>query len=442
MNEHAVNERPVSEAPWQRWLRTPWRGLGLWFLGIPATFVGLWFITVVSLISSFVGILLFPSATMALRKQLDVYRDKIERWTGNRIERPYLPEPAPEPGVMGAVHRFLALARDPATWRDYLWVAADPFVALFTAALPGLLILYGLWGYAVAAFAGDMIGHYGGSDWYAYVHVTDGYGRDAGRVGSTLVVATLCVVAGHLLGPVMMRVYGRWGTAVLGPTEKSRLALRVRHLTETRSDAVDASAAELRRIERDLHDGAQARLVAMGMSLGAIEHLLDKDPEKARILLAQTRESSAKALHELRDLVRGIHPPVLADRGVADAVKALALDHPLHVEVTADLPARPEPPVESAAYFAVSEILTNAAKHSGASRVWVDMRYERGMLRITVTDDGHGGASLDGGTGLRGIERRIGTFDGVLALNSPVGGPTIVTLELPCALSSPKTSPS
>jgi signal transduction histidine kinase len=179
----------------------------------------------------------------------------------------------------------------------------------------------------------------------------------------------------------------------------------------------------------------------MGMTLGAIEHLLDKDPEKARLLLAETRASSAKALHELRDLVRGIHPPVLADRGLGDAVKALALDHPMRVEVVADLPGRAEPPVESAAYFAVSEILTNAAKHAGASRVWIDMRYENGMLRITITDDGRGGATLDGGTGLRGIERRIGTFDGVLALSSPVGGPTIVTLELPCALSSPKTSP-
>jgi len=178
------------------------------------------------------------------------------------------------------------------------------------------------------------------------------------------------------------------------------------------------------------------------MTLGAIEHLLDKDPEKARVLLAETRQTSAQALQELRDLVRGIHPPVLADRGLGDAVKALALDHPLRPEVTVDLPGRADPPVESAAYFAVSEILTNAAKHSGASRVWIDLRYEDGTLRISVTDDGRGGARMEDGTGLRGIERRIGTFDGVLALSSPPGGPTIVTLELPCALSSPKTSPS
>ncbi|MEU9840153.1 histidine kinase [Actinomadura sp. NPDC048032] len=432
----------MEETRLQRHVRAPWRGLALWLLGIPATLAGLWFITVVSMITSFVGVLLFPSSTMLLRERLDAYRVRINRWTEVRIARPYLPEPEREPGVHGMFKRFVALVGDPATWRDYLWTLTDPIVSVFTAALPGLLILYGVWGYVLAAFAGEMIGHYGGSDWYAYVHVTEGYGRDTGRVLSTVAVATACIALGYAIGPKMLSAYGHWGRAILGPTRKSELALRVQHLTETRSEAVDASAAELRRIERDLHDGAQARLVAMGMSLGAIEHLLDRDPEKARILLAETRASSAKALHELRDLVRGIHPPVLADRGVADAVRALALDHPLDVEVSADLPARPEPPVESAAYFAVSEILTNAAKHSGASRVWIDMRHENGMLRITVTDDGRGGATLEGGSGLRGIERRIGTFDGVLALSSPVGGPTIVTMELPCALSSPKISPS
>ncbi|WP_344903612.1 sensor histidine kinase [Actinomadura meridiana] len=437
-----MTETRQRETRLQRHVRAPWRGLALGLLGIPAMLVGIWFITVVSLITSFVGVLLFPSATMLLRTQLDAYRVRINRWTDAKIQRPYLPEPEIEPGLNGLLKRFARLISDPATWRDYLWAAADPIVVLFTAALPGLLILYGLWGFALATFAGGMIGHYGGTDWYAYIHVTEGYDRDAARLVSTVVIATACVVAGHLIGPKMLEVYGQWGRFVLGPTKKSELALRVQHLTETRSEAVDASAAELRRIERDLHDGAQARLVAMGMSLGAIEHLLDKDPAKARVLLAQTRESSAKALHELRDLVRGIHPPVLADRGLGDAVKALALDHPMRVEVTADLPERPEPPVESAAYFAVSEFLTNAAKHSGASQVWIDLRYDNGMLRITVTDDGRGGASLDGGTGLRGIERRIGTFDGVLALSSPVGGPTIVTMELPCALSSPKTSPS
>ncbi|MEU2085612.1 histidine kinase, partial [Streptomyces albus] len=196
------------------------------------------------------------------------------------------------------------------------------------------------------------------------------------------------------------------------------------------------SAAELRRIERDLHDGAQARLVAMGMSLGAIEALVERDPARAKEMIAQARENSAEALTELRDLVRGIHPPVLAERGLPDALRALALRMPAPVEADIELPGRFEEPVETAVYFAVSELLTNAAKHSGASRVWLDVLYARSApggpaIRVTVTDDGKGGASLDGGSGLHGVRRRLAQFDGVLALSSPAGGPTMITLEVP-----------
>jgi len=214
-----------------------------------------------------------------------------------------------------------------------------------------------------------------------------------------------------------------------------QLEQRIDRLTETRHDAVDNSAAELRRIERDLHDGAQARLVAMGMNLGTIEALLEKDPAQARELLSKARESSAEALTELRDLVRGIHPPVLAERGLGDAVKALALRMPVQTEVDVELPGRSGAPVESAAYFAVSESLTNAVKHSGADRIWVDMTYSGGCLRIAITDNGKGGAAIGTGSGLSGLERRLGTFDGVLAVSSPAGGPTMVTMEIPCELS-------
>ncbi|MEU1167319.1 histidine kinase, partial [Streptomyces sp. NPDC005921] len=229
----------------------------------------------------------------------------------------------------------------------------------------------------------------------------------------------------------------RLTAAVLDPG-KGELVERVRVLTETRKDAVDTSAAELRRIERDLHDGAQARLVAMGMDLGTVEMLMDRDPEQAKRLLAQTRQASVEALGELRDLVRGIHPPVLAERGLGDAVRALALRLPVPTEVTVELPGRADAPVESAAYFAVSEVLTNAVKHSGADRIWVDVHHVEeggGMLRVTVTDHGRGGAVIGAGSGLAGVERRLGTFDGVLAVSSPAGGPTMVTMEIPCALS-------
>ena len=214
----------------------------------------------------------------------------------------------------------------------------------------------------------------------------------------------------------------------------------MQHLAQTRSEAIDTGAAEMRRIERDLHDGAQARLVAMGMTLDAAGQLIDDNPAAARALLLEARDASVRALNELRDLVRGIHPPVLADRGLADAVRALVLDTPVRARLAADLPGRLPAPVESAAYFAVSELLANVAKHAEASQAWVDIRHADGILRIGVSDNGCGGANPACGTGLRGIERRLAAFDGVLAVSSPPGGPTAVTMEIPCALSSPKTS--
>jgi signal transduction histidine kinase len=203
---------------------------------------------------------------------------------------------------------------------------------------------------------------------------------------------------------------------------------------------VDAAAAELRRIERDLHDGAQARLVALGMNLRAAERLIPVNPDAALALVAEARDASVRALTELRELVRGVHPPVLADRGLADAVRALALDCPLATQTDIDLPGRLPAPVETACYFAVAELLTNAAKHSGARDARIDVRHADGMLRIDVTDFGLGGADPAAGGGLAGVEKRLAAFDGIMAISSPAGGPTIVVLEVPCALSSPKTS--
>jgi signal transduction histidine kinase len=241
--------------------------------------------------------------------------------------------------------------------------------------------------------------------------------------------------------------------SLLRPEPDPELAGRVQQLTRTRADAVDTAAAELRRVERDLHDGAQARLVALGMSLRAAERLITTSPQAAIALIAEARESSSKALTELRDLVRGIYPPVLADRGLADAVQALALDTPLRIETDIDLPGRVDAPVESACYFAVAEALANAVKHSGARTVQIRIRFtagpsrsrmrpdpKPGLLRIEVTDNGTGGADPARGTGLHGMERRLATFDGILAVSSPPGGPTMIIMEVPCALSSPKTS--
>jgi signal transduction histidine kinase len=227
---------------------------------------------------------------------------------------------------------------------------------------------------------------------------------------------------------------------LLGLGPDADLVQQVRRLTESRADAVDTAASELRRLERDLHDGAQARLVALGMHLRAAERLIPTSPDAALALVAEARESSARALTELRELVRGAHPPVLADRGLGAAISALALDTPMRVETDVQLPGRLPAPIETACYFAVAELLTNAVKHAGATQARISLAHADGTLRVVVTDFGTGGADPSRGSGLAGIEKRLAAFDGILAIISPVGGPTMCVLEVPCALSSQKTS--
>lgn len=218
---------------------------------------------------------------------------------------------------------------------------------------------------------------------------------------------------------------------LLGSPGSAEMAERIETLETSRAGAVTVQDSELRRIERDLHDGAQARLVALGMSLGMAEQKLGDDPEQASQLLAEARAGAEQALRELRDLARGIHPPVLTDRGLEAALTALANSTPLHVSLAVDVPVRPPSAVESAAYFVAAEALTNAAKHAQAD--WLDIRIARigHRLELEITDDGVGGANPDG-TGLVGLRRRVQALDGKLTITSPPGGPTTVYAELPC----------
>ncbi|MFF4310028.1 sensor histidine kinase [Streptomyces sp. NPDC001507] len=381
----------------------------------------------VALIPIGIGIVTTPWILGGIRDVADVRRRLAYEWCGVRIRSAYRTLPADA----NPWARTFGMLRDPQVGRDVLWLFVDMTAGFLTALLPAVLLFYPFEGFAVAAGLWRVVAD-GETYWYGFVPV-DGQATALAAAALGAVV----LVGAFRYTPALLTAHFRLTRAVLDPG-KGELVERVRVLTETRKDAVDASAAELRRIERDLHDGAQARLVAMGMDLGTIEMLLDKDPEKARQLLAQTRRASVEALGELRDLVRGIHPPVLAERGLGDAVRALALRLPVPTEVTVELPGRADAPVESAAYFAVSEVLTNAVKHSGADRIWVDLHHVPdggGMLRISVTDHGRGGAVVGAGSGLAGVERRLGTFDGVLAVSSPAGGPTMVTMEIPCALS-------
>jgi signal transduction histidine kinase len=342
------------------------------------------------LVVVWVGVAILVPTLPALRWMADRQRSMAGRVLGVEIPRPYRPVP---PG--GPLVRLRAMAADPMTWRDLIWV---------------------LWA------------------------VTFGW-----ALSFVALILLLAVATGFLwwygVGPIL------WTRSVVdrallsyGTTEV--LERRVQVLTKSRAEAVDHSAAELRRLERDLHDGTQARLVSLSMSLGIAETLFDTDPEAAQRMVAEARSTTTAAIGELRSVVRGIHPPVLADRGLDGAVRALALDMAIPVEVSGSLPGRPPAPVESAVYFAVAECLANAAKHAAPRQAWVALEHRDGRLRAVVGDDGRGGADPDRGSGMRGVMRRLAAFDGTMSVSSPAGGPTIVTLEVPCDLSSPKTTPS
>jgi len=206
---------------------------------------------------------------------------------------------------------------------------------------------------------------------------------------------------------------------------------RVEELTQSRAGAVEAAESQLRRIERDLHDGAQARLVALGMNIGLAEQQLAKDPEKAKEHLAEAREAAGAALEELRDLARGIHPPILADRGLDAAIRALTAHTAVPVSVDVELAERPPAAVETAAYFVAAEGLANALKHAQASRIDIAVHEREGAVVVRVLDDGRGGVSEAGG--LRGLRQRVEALDGSLRIASPEGGPTVIEAVLPCA---------
>lgn len=300
---------------------------------------------------------------------------------------------APTDGL-GTMARLRVWVMDPMTWRDFGWMVVSVTVGFALSLLTVLLLL--------------------------------------------LVVTGLIWWFGAV--PIM-QARSRIDLSLLTRGRTERLEERVHVLTETRSQSIDHSAAELRRIERDLHDGAQARLVALGMTLGLAEELVERDPEAAIALLSEARSSTGTALQELRQVVRGMHPPVLADRGLGGAVEALALDMAVPVQVHNRLSERVPAPIESAIYFAVAECLANTGKHANASYGWIELSREGYLLRAVVGDDGDGGAAPDRGTGLRGVAQRLAAFDGTMRVHSPVGGPTLITLEVPCDWSSPKTTP-
>lgn len=220
--------------------------------------------------------------------------------------------------------------------------------------------------------------------------------------------------------------------ALLGPTAKERTSLQVSRLESSRAAAVDSAESERRRIERDLHDGAQQRLVALAANLGAARGKLDTDPEVGRTMVAAAHDEAKAALAEIRDLVRGIHPVILEDRGIDAALSAVVARSPVPVELDVQLTERPPATIESAAYFVVSEALANVARHSEATRAAVSIANASGRLVVEIRDDGRGGADASLGTGLQGLRDRVAGLGGTMHVISPQGGPTTISVELPC----------
>jgi signal transduction histidine kinase len=388
--------------------------------GVILVYALLW--SVPTSLAAGLGVLLFLGVTWLIRRLANLQRRRAAAVLGKPVPSPYTPLPR------GPLTRTRTLIADPATWRDLAWLLCQ-----FAAGVVCVTLAFGLWMAAAQCLSAPVLRALLPATTSFDPAVLEFTGRSGPLTWLLVPVGAVLVVVAYRLPRHLIAGQARLAGWLLAPTTAARLSTRVDHLTATRAAAVDASAIELRRVERDLHDGAQARLVGLAMNLGMAQDVIDADPAGAKTLLTQARVDAGAALSELRDLVRGIHPPVLADRGLAGAVRALALTSPIPIELDLRLDRRPSAPVESAAYFVIAESLTNAVRHSAARRVWITIADGGPVLRITVRDDGHGGADPAHGTGLRGIQRRLSVFDGTLRIASPTGGPTVLDMALPCA---------
>lgn len=403
-----VRPTPVDERGLLERLRLTGVAAATFLLGLPALVLAILSLLAVALGPLGVGFVLANAVVPATAALAGLHR----RLTGALLGEPVAASYAGTSG-RGLLGRPPVWMRDPNRWRDVGFLAFSGTGGLVLSGLPGLLLVTPL------------------------VHLV-GLLLEGGWVwGLLLAISSVCPLVWWVVTPPLVRARALAERGLLGHSRVANLERRVERVEETRSASLDHSAAEIRRIERDLHDGAQARIAAVGMSVGLAEKLLATDPAAAAELLREARESTVSALEDLRSVVRGIHPPVLADRGLGGAIEALALPIPLPVTLRLDIPAGLPAPVESAAYFAVVECVANTVKHASATRAWITAEHRGGVLRLVVGDDGVGGASSTGtsGTGLSGIGRRLAAFDGTMGVLSPVGGPTVVTMEVPCRTS-------
>jgi len=419
-------------APIGRFLLAPWRGRAwrdLWFvilssalsllplglIGLPwAFFAPIYLPSTLAFLALLAAVLLGPQLTTLRRSAYYKIRGaQIPRAPHTARDAAYAAVPF--------LPRMRARLRHPRTWRQACYhLIAGPAVNL-VGVIAGTMWVSGLicFGWLSAAIAF-------GPNWKWLSMATS----------QALWGALGCLVVVYLT-PWLVMASVHWdlkfATDLLGPSRAERLARRVTDLTESRAAVVDAADAERRRIERDLHDGAQQRLVSLAMNLGLARATLDL-PEDARTVLAAAHEEAKEALGELRNLVRGLHPVVLEDRGLDAALSGIAARSPVPVRLAVDVPRRVPPTVEAVAYFMVAEALANVAKHAQASAARVDVWLDGALLRLSVADDGIGGADAARGSGLTGLAQRAASVDGRFEIVSPVGGPTTIMVVLPCEL--------
>ena len=360
-----------------------------------------------------VGVPLLIALMLGWRQVAGWERERAALVLGQPIAPPYATLPRE-----GAFKRLWARLRDRATWKDLGW-----FGILATAGAVAGALLIALWSVALVLVT---------------LPVTAATFPTGTTIGDTSLGLALLLAAGGVVVAAIAVLVSRplatgiaaLARALLGPDVEEQVA----RLEHSRASAVDATDSTLRRIERDLHDGAQHRLVAIALDLGRARERMADDPASAEPLIVQAHDEAKRAMAELRDLVRGIHPSILTDRGLDAAVSALAGRAPVPVTVAVPLDGRPPAAAETAAYYVVAEALTNVAKHSGAGEAQVRIEHRDGALSVEVADDGRGGARRAPGSGLEGIGQRVDALGGSLEIDSPTGGPTRLRAVIPCEL--------
>ncbi len=410
--------------PW-RDART-WRELAHLCLDLPIGTVT--FVVIVTLLATSLGLAVVAPLAVPVVWLLFTaagWLGRLERSRLAALLQLGLADPYPPPAAGSWWGRFVERLKSPARLKEIVY----------------LLVMFPLGCVTCAVAAGVISGGLALVALPAYVRsLPEGASFGLFDVGGAVAALPLAIVGLSLLAsaPWVVRALAsldRWvATSLLQPKASvAQLSARLTRVEASRAAAVDAGEAERRRIERDLHDGAQQRLVALAMDLGQAREKLDSDPVEAARLVAEAHEEAKRALTDLRDLVRGIHPAILEDRGLDAALSAVVSRFPVPVNLSVDLPTRPPAAVESTAYFVVSEALVNVARHSRATRATVSIAGSGQRLVIEVTDNGVGGADPDRGTGLAGLGERVEAVGGWLRVISPTGGPTTILAELSCA---------